>query len=236
MSTKYLEARQKVVTFARKLQAERLVYSTAGNISLRIPEEPGLLAVTPTSMQYDFLEPEDIVIVDLDGTVVDGRRAPTSETHMHALISKRRPEIGAIVHTHGKSVMTMANLGWNLPPILTGLVEATGGTVYCSPYSQPETEQMADFTEEALQDRGATFLRFHGALSIGADLEHAFHTASVLEGACEVYLTLKQLGGEINELPQPDVEWIASYFRAQFAGAPEPLPSPAPGPYPGLNR
>ena len=236
MSTKYLEARQKVVTFARKLQAERLVYSTAGNISLRLPEDPGLLAVTPTSMQYDFLEPEDIVIVNLDGEVVDGRRTPTSETHMHALISKRRPEIGAIVHTHGKAVMTMANLGWTLPPILTGLVEAAGGPVYCSPYSQPETEQMADFTMEALEERGATFLRFHGLLAIGADLEHAFHTASVVEGACEVYLTLRQLGGEVAQLPQPDVDWIASYFRAQFAGAPEPLPAPTPGPYPGLQR
>ena len=84
---------------------------------------------------------------------------------MHTLICKRRPEIGSIVHTHGKAVMTMANLGWTLPPILTGLCEATGGAVLTSPYSQPETVQMADYTEPALRDRGATFLRFHGLLA-----------------------------------------------------------------------
>lgn len=234
MAIKWLESRQKVITFARKLQAESLVYSTAGNISLRIPGEPDLLAVTPTSTQYDFLEPEDIVIVNLEGEVVDGRRNPTSETPMHTLICKRRPEIGAIVHTHGKAVMTMANLGWTLPPILTGLVEAAGGPVYTSPYSQPETDQMADFTEEALRDRGATFMRFHGLLAIGADLEHAFHTAAVVEGACEVYLTARQFKEDVDQLPQEQVEWIASYWRAQFPGAPEPLPAPEPQPYPGL--
>lgn len=228
MATKWLETRQKVVRFARKLQSERLVYSTAGNISVRIPGEPELLACTPTGTQYDFLQPEDIAVVTLDGEQVDGRLAPTSEVPMHTLICKRRPEIGSIVHTHGKAVMTFASLGWTLPPILTGLVEATGGAVHTSPYSQPETDQMADFTAAALENRGATFMRYHGLLAIGADLEHAFHTASVVEGACEVYLTARQFKDEVDELPQEQVEWIASYWRAQFPGAPEPLPAPQP--------
>jgi ribulose-5-phosphate 4-epimerase/fuculose-1-phosphate aldolase len=231
MKETWFETRSRVATFARKLQAERLVYSCAGNISCRIPGEPNLLAVTPTSQQYDFLRPEDITIVNLDGEVVDGHLAPTSEVAMHTLICKRRPEIGSIVHTHGKAVMTMANLGWTLPPILTGLCEATGGDVVTSPYSQPETDQMADYTEPALRERGATFLEFHGLLAYGATLEKAFHTAAVVEGACEVYLTARQFG-EVRELPPEQVAWIASYWRAQFPGAPEPLPAPAPLPGP----
>jgi L-ribulose-5-phosphate 4-epimerase len=230
MSIAWQESREKVITYARKLQAERLVYSTAGNISMRLPDDPSLLACTPTGMQYDLLMPEDIAIVNLDAELVDGRRAPTSEIQMHTLICKNRPEIGAIVHTHGKAVMTFANLGWTLPPILTGLCEATGGAVYTSPYSQPETDQMYTYTKAALDDRGATFLRFHGLLAIGADLERAFHTAAVVEGACEVYLTARQFG-EVPELPAPQVEWIASYWRAQFADAPAPLPAPDPIPY-----
>lgn len=231
MSIKYLEIREKVVTYSRKLQAERLVYSCAGNISVRIPEEPELLACTPSSTQYDLLEPEDIAIVDLDGTLIDGRRAPTSEVQMHTLYCKHRPEIGGIVHTHGKAVMTFATLNWTLPPILTGLCEAAGGAVYTSPYSQPETDQMYTYTEPYLRNRGATFLQHHGLLAIGADLEHAFHTASVVEGACEVYLSARQFG-EVPELPAPQVEWIASYFHAQFPGAAEPLPAPTPLPAP----
>lgn len=230
-----LEIREKVITYARKLQAESLVYSTAGNISIRFPDNPGLLACTPSSMQYDLLEPEDIAIVTLDGEQVGGRRNPTSEVQMHTMICKNRPEIGAIVHTHGKAVMTFANLGWTLPPILTGLCEATGGAVYTSPYSQPETDQMYTYTVPALRDRGATFLRYHGLLAYGADIEHAFHTAAVVEGACEVYLAARQFTDDVPQLPAEQAEWIGSYWRAQFPGAPAPLPTPDPLPGPSLQ-
>ncbi|WP_377644956.1 class II aldolase/adducin family protein [Oryzobacter terrae] len=232
MKVKHLEIREKVITYAKKLQAERLVYSTAGNISVRVPGEPGLVACTPASTQYDLLTPPDIAIVDLDGNLVDGSRPPTSEVQMHTMILKNRPEVGSVVHTHGKAVMTFANLGWTLPPILTGLCEATGGAVVTSPYSQPETDQMYTYTKPALENRGATFLEFHGLLAYGADLEHAFHTAAVVEGACEVFLTAKSFGHDVRELPAEQVEWIASYWRAQFPGAPEPLPTPAPLPGP----
>lgn len=231
MSVTHREIREKVITYAKKLQAERLVYSTAGNISVRVPGEPNLVACTPASSQYDLLEPEDIAIVDLDGNLVDGRKSPTSEVQMHTMILKNRPEVGSVVHTHGKAVMTFANLGWTLPTILTGLCEAAGGPVSTTPYSQPETDQMYTYTKANLENRGATFLEFHGLLAIGSDLEHAFHTAAVVEGACEVYLTARQFG-EVREVPAEQAEWIASYYRAQYAGAPEPLPAPAPLPGP----
>ena len=92
-----------------------------------------------------------------------------------------------------------------------------------------------NFTEPYLRHRGATFLQHHGLLAIGADLEHAFHTASVVEGACEVYLAAHQFG-EVPELPPAQVEWIASYFHAQFPGAPAPLPAPEPVPAPEFQR
>src|SRR5262249_46728288 len=79
----------------------------------------------PSSTQYDLLEPEDIAIVDLDGNLIDGRRSPTSEVQMHTLYCTHRPEIGGIVHTHGKAVMTLATMNWTLPPILTRLCQAT---------------------------------------------------------------------------------------------------------------
>jgi hypothetical protein len=84
----------------------------------------------------------------------------------------------------------------------------------------------------ALRDRGATFLRYHGLLAIGADLEHAFHTAAVVEGACEVYLSARLYTDAVPELPAPQAEWIGSYWRAQFPGAPAPLPAPLPLPAP----
>ncbi|MBK6873593.1 MAG: class II aldolase/adducin family protein [Kineosporiaceae bacterium] len=238
MNETWSVARELVITFARKLQAERLVYSTSGNLSCRVSGSPHLVAVTPTAMEYDLITPDDVPIVALaaapgetgesgesgePGGVVDGRRAPTSEWPLHAGLYAR-PEIGAVVHTHGKAVMTMANLGWRLPPILTGLCEATGGDVLTSPYARPGTPALVEAVRPALRERGATFLRYHGLLAYGADLPHAFHTAAVVEGACEVYLALRA-HGEVHELPAEEVEYIAGFWRAQFAsppGAPQP--------------
>ena len=77
--------------------------------------------------------------------------------------------------------MTLAVLGWRLPPILTGLVEAAGGDVRVAPYARPGTDEMADRAAAALADRGACFMRHHGLLAVGADLERAFRAASVTE-------------------------------------------------------
>ncbi len=162
-------ARSEVVVYCRRMLAERLVDFTAGNISVRVDGEPGLYAVTPSGAPYDTLEPADVCLATIDGELVAGRTKPTTEFPLHTLIYRRRPEVGAIVHTHSGAAMTMAVLGWTLPPILTGFVAAAGGAIRTAPYARPGTEAVADATVEALADRGACFLRHHGLLAIGAD-------------------------------------------------------------------
>ena len=100
MSQDYTEARRDVIAYCHRMQAEHLVYSTAGNVSVRIDGE--LIAMTPTSFPYDALEPEDVCIVNTAGDVIDGRREPTSELPLHTLVYARRPEVGAIIHTHSQ--------------------------------------------------------------------------------------------------------------------------------------
>lgn len=209
-------AREEVILYCRRMQMEHLVYYTAGNISKRVDGETGLYAVTPTNSPYDTLVPEDIVIATVDGEIVDGRKRPTSEFPMHTLMYRRRPEIGGIVHTHSAAAMSMAVMGWTLPPILTGFVEAAGGSIATARYSRPGTEEMADYTAEALADRGACFLRHHGLLAIGSNLAHAYQAACVTEGAAEVYLRLRSMGAEIPELPAEEVRWIADEWREQW--------------------
>ncbi len=212
----WLTTRQRVIRYALKLQAEGLVYATAGNLSIRIPGDPHLLAVTPTSMPYDELQPDDIPIIDLDGAVVDGHREPTVEVPMHTMICARRPEVGAVVHTHSVGAMAMAALGWDLPPILTGLVEAAGGGVRVSAYSRSGSAEMADFTDLALRDRGATFLRHHGLLAVGVDIERALRAASVVEKSAQAFLQAKAVSAEVPELPPDQVAWIAGFWGAQW--------------------
>ena len=214
-------ARHEVITYAHRIQAEHLVYATAGNVSTRVDGEPDAIAMTPASLAYDALEHDDICIVATGGERLAGRREPTSELPLHTLVYARRPEVGAIIHTHSPAAMTMAVLGWRLPPILTGLVEAVGGDVRVAPYSRPSTAEMADYTADALVDRGACFMRHHGLLAVGADLAHAFLAASVTEGAAKVYLDARAQGVDVPELGPDDVAWIARWWHEQWPAVPE---------------
>lgn len=206
---------EEVLLFCHRMMAEHLVYYTAGNISRRVEDEPGLVAMTPAALPYDTMRPEDICIVTVSGELVDGERRPTSELPLHTLVYARRPEVGAIVHTHSPAAMAMAARGLTLPPFLTGLIGAVGGDVRTAPYARPGTAEMADLTGEALADRGACFLRSHGILAVGATLAHAYNAASVVEGAADAYLRLLPLG-EVPVLPKEEVDWLSGLWRAQW--------------------
>jgi L-ribulose-5-phosphate 4-epimerase len=200
-------ARELVVLFSRRLLAEHLVSYTAGNISTRIGGEPGLVAVTPGSTAYDTLRADDIVIVDLDGTVVEGRLRPTAELPLHTLAYRDRPDVAGIVHTHSPAAMAMAAMGMDLPPILHGLVAACGGGIVTAPYARGATEEMATLTAEPLRHRSACLLRNHGVLAIGPTVEHAYNAACVVEGVADAYLRALPFG-PVPEVPAADVERI----------------------------
>jgi L-fuculose-phosphate aldolase len=209
------EARELVVLFSRRMLAEHLVSYTAGNISTRIGDEPGLVAVTPGSTAYDTLRVEDIVIVDVDGTIVEGRLRPTAELPLHTLAYRDRPDVGGIVHTHSPAAMAMAAMGMDLPPILHGLVAACGGGITAAPYARGATDEMATLTAEPLRHRSACLLRNHGVLAIGPNVEHAYNAACVVEGVADAYLRSLPFG-PVPEVPADDVERIR---RAQWAPA-----------------
>jgi L-fuculose-phosphate aldolase len=212
-------ARHAVIGYAHRMLAEQLVSATAGNLSARVAGEPDLIAMTPTGLPYDALERDDICLVSTAGERVAGRREPTSELPLHTLLYAARPEIGAIVHTHSPAAMTMAVLGWELPPILTGLVEAAGGDVRVTPYVPPGSAALAEAVGAALADRGACFLRHHGLVAIGADLARAFRAASVTEVSARVYLDARAQGATVPALPVADVAEIARAWRAQWVRA-----------------
>jgi len=209
------EARELVILFARRLLDEHLVSYTAGNISTRIAGEPDLVAVTPGSTAYDTMRPSDIVIVRLDGTIVEGDLRPTAELPLHTLAYLDRPDVMGIVHTHSRAAMAMAAMGMDLPPILHGLVSACGGGIITAPYARGATPEMATLTAEPLRHRSACLLRNHGVLAIGPTVEHAYNAASTVEGVADAYLRALAFG-PVPEVPAEDVERIR---RDQWAPA-----------------
>lgn len=211
----WLEARERVVLFARRLLAERLVAFTAGNVSMRIAGQPDRVAVTPASTPYDTLRPEDVVIVGLDGRVVDGALKPTSELPLHTLAYLARPDVGGVVHTHSPAAMAAAAMGLTIPPILHGLVSACGGAVVTAPYARGGTAEVAELTAEALRDRSACLLRNHGVLAIGPTVDHAYNAAAVVEGVADAYLRALAFG----PVPELDAEEVERIRREQWQPA-----------------
>lgn len=211
----WTEARERVLLFAQRLLAERLVYFTAGNVSMRIADDPGLVAVTPASTPYDTLTPGDVVIVQLDGTIVDGRLKATSELPLHTLTYARRADVGGIVHTHSAAAMAAAAMAIAIPPILHGLVAACGGGIVTAPYARGGTAEVADLTADALRDRSACLLRNHGVLAIGPTVDHAYNAASVVEGVADAYLRALAFGA-VPEIAPDEVDRIR---REQWAPA-----------------
>jgi L-ribulose-5-phosphate 4-epimerase len=216
MSDARRRTRAAVIACCRRLQAEGLVPATAGNVSARVEGEPGLIAVTPTAVPYDLLEPDDVALVTAAGELADGRRPPTSELPLHTVLYARRPEVGAVVHTHSPAASVMAVMGWALPPILTGLAGAVGGDVPVAPYARPGSHELAAAAADALADRGACLLRHHGVVAIGPDLATAFTAASLTENGARVYLEARATGAQVPELEPDEVEWLASGWRAQW--------------------
>jgi ribulose-5-phosphate 4-epimerase/fuculose-1-phosphate aldolase len=208
-------ARAEVLAFARRMTEDRLVAFTAGNVSRRVDGQPDLIATTPRALPYDTMQLDDICLVTLDGDLVEGDREPTSELPLHTLTYRRRPDLGAIVHTHSPAAMAMAAVGLTLPPILIGLVAAAGGAVLTAPYARTGTPEMADAVEQALADRGACLLRFHGVLAIGRTLAHAYNAAAVVESSADAYLRALSFG-EVPVLPDEEVDWLAAHWRSQW--------------------
>src|SRR4051794_39322465 len=177
-------ARAAIVEFAVRMQSEGLASSTDGNLSMRVPDEPELIVVSPSVWSWKLVRPEHVALVRLDGKVLDAQRRPTSELALHTALYQRRPEVAAIVHAHSPAAMAIAALDWTLPPFLTGLVDATGGRVGCVPYERQGTAALADAVADALEDRASCLLH-HGLLAIGASLPRAFRAAAVTEASAD---------------------------------------------------
>ena len=183
----YKELRQQIVDFGRKLVEEGLVQGTWGNIAVRLDET--YMLVTPSGIDYDALEPVDIVKVNRYTLEYDGKLRPTSEKRLHAAILKERKETGAVIHTHSSWCSVVAASNVKLLPVISDEVrEHTLGDVKVTAHVLPTTKKQAQAAMEAMKDRNACLLGNHGVICCGKDLAIAFEACRVLERAAEEYI------------------------------------------------
>ncbi|MCO5387256.1 class II aldolase/adducin family protein [Desulfosporosinus sp.] len=205
-----LTARKKVIEKGIEILATNLTVGTWGNISCRISGE-NYIAITPTGMNYDDLEPEDIVIMDLEGNIVNGIRKPSIEVPLHLSIYKAREDAKAIVHTHSAYATAMAVARKEIPGAIEDLVQIAGGNVRVNEYALPGTEQLGINTVKALEGRNAVLLANHGMLGVGRDLDEALKVCQVVEKSAQIVLLAQMMGGAI-ELSQGDIDGMRNFY------------------------
>jgi L-fuculose-phosphate aldolase len=184
------EKRQSIIDACRSMNALGINQGTSGNISLR--HDSGLL-ITPTSVPYETMQPEQIVFMDLDGSF-DPAQRPSSEWRFHLDILKARPEVNAVVHAHPPYSTILAIMGLEIPPIHYMIAVAGGDTIRCAPYATFGTQELSEHAVKALEDRLACLLEHHGMIAIGPSLSKAMWLAVEVETLARQYHGCLQIG------------------------------------------
>lgn len=181
-----------------------LVAGTSGNASV-YDEETESMIITPSSIPYDTMTLEDLVVLKLDGTVIEGKHKPSSEWKMHSKIYTERKDVKAVLHTHSPYATGFAVCQEKIPVILIEMVPFIGGDVPVAKFGMPGTESIGIEALKVLKDRKACLLSNHGTLSIGKTLNDALTTSIYLEDAAKIYHFAKN-SGDVKVLSQEQID------------------------------
>jgi len=184
---------------------------TSGNVSVRLGQdaEDGFL-ITPTAMPYDIMQPEDMAHMRYDGTS-SGRREPSSEWRFHLDIYRKRPEVGAVVHTHSGYATTLACLRRGIPAFHYMIALFGGGDIRCSDYATYGTQELSDLVVKALEGRGAALMGNHGLIVLGPTLQRALALTVEAETLAMMYWRALQIG-EPTLLPPDEIARVREKF------------------------
>ncbi len=214
MSLKHQMARKEIIDACITILESSLVIGTWGNISVRIPGE-GLVAITPSGVDYNRLIPENIPILDMEGNLIDGNMKPSSELPLHLEIYKSRPDINAIVHTHSVHCTAMAIARKPIPASSEDLVQIVGGNVRVSEYKLPGSKDLGEAVVEAMKDRQAVVMANHGLLAAADSLKETLKIAFICEKSAQATLMAANIGGSI-ELSDEDCKFMRDYYLNRY--------------------
>ncbi|NWF95702.1 MAG: class II aldolase/adducin family protein [Candidatus Thorarchaeota archaeon] len=187
----YEATKQEIVDTCLWLTEHGMVVGSSGNVSVRVDDH---VVITPSSVKYDKMAIDDIMVLDTEGRVLEGAKTPSIETPTHLRIYKRRRDARAVVHTHSVYASALAVLGMPLPPVLDEIVPKIGGEVRVASYAMPGTDELAEAVVDALEGRSGVLMANHGALTCGRTLEEALDLSVLLDRACRIYLLALSVG------------------------------------------
>lgn len=195
------ELREEVYKLHLELPRHNLVVWTMGNVSARDPKT-GLVVIKPSGVKFDDLRPENMVIVDVDGNLVEGDLKPSSDTASHCYIYRQRPDLNGVVHTHSRYATAFAALGKPIPCFLTGMADEFGGSIPCGGFALIGGEEIGKEVVRCLQNTHspAVIMQNHGVFAVGKSAEAAVKAAVMAEDSAATSWAALLLGTPI-EIP-----------------------------------
>lgn len=204
------QERKGLVKYGRKLVEANLTSGTGGNLSV-YNRDNGTVAITPSGVDYFDTEPDDIVITDINGKVVEGDKRPSSELAFHLAVYQARGDISAVVHTHSVYATTLACMGLELPAVHY-MVAFSGRKVPLAPYRTFGTPELAAVTAKYMDGHNAVLLANHGLVAAAGNLPTAFAAAEEIEFAARIYCQAKSMGEPVI-LPDSEMDRVIEKFK-----------------------
>src|SRR4051795_8695772 len=187
--------RQQVADLHGELTRNELVVWTAGNVSARVPGRE-LLVIKPSGVSYDDLTPENLVVTDFQGRLVEGELAPSSDTAAHAYVYAHLPEVGGVVHTHSTYATAWSARAEPIPCVLTMIADEFGGPIPVGPFALIGDDSIGRGIVETLRGSRsrAVLMQNHGVFTVGRDAKDAVKAAVMLEDVARTVHVSRQLG------------------------------------------
>ncbi|MFI5649483.1 L-ribulose-5-phosphate 4-epimerase [Kitasatospora sp. NPDC051705] len=205
--------RRQVSDLHQELVRYNLVVWTAGNVSARVPGAD-LLVIKPSGVSYDDLSPQNMIVCDLDGNVVEGAHAPSSDTAAHAYVYRHLPEVGGVVHTHSSYACAWAARGEAVPCVLTAMADEFGAEIPVGPFALIGDDSIGRGIVDTLKGHRspAVLMQNHGVFTIGKDARAAVKAAVMCEDVARTVHLSRQLGEPL-PIAQADIDSLN--FRYQ---------------------
>lgn len=195
--------RREICLLNVELVHNNLVAWTGGNVSGRDPQT-GLVVIKPSGIRYEALTPENMVVVDLDGRVVEGTYKPSSDTFAHVYVFRNRADINGVVHTHSSFATAWAAAGKPIPPVLTAICDEFGGAIPVGVYAKVGGDEIGREIVRSIGSSSAILMKNHGVFTIGKTPEAAVKAAVMVEDAARTVFYALQLGTP-DEIPAEEV-------------------------------
>jgi len=205
-----LEIRQSVLDTAKAMVECGLVEGTAGNVSARLPG--GRVVLTPSSLDYDSMTLDDLVVTDAEGKILEGERPPTTEKALHLACLRQHEDIGAVMHCHALFASMFAVNHQPIPCVIEEFDIYVGGEVPVAEYRLTGSDELAIEASKWLADRAAVLMANHGLLCVGKDPSHTLKIAQLVERTAQLVWGAKLMGEPV-PLPQSTLEKFAPIYK-----------------------